>query len=219
VHDNLDIVRMAGGKNLLFVTSNDVTVIDGFVTIEFVAGADNPTIHAIEIIAFITPPAPISPPIAAPTPNIEVPTAVVPAATAPVNAPNPTVTTPVTVPVLAPITIPTTSDVNAPGTRINVGGGQYIDVAGNVWIADAYFNKKGKVFNSCANGVIIDIANTIEDAFYCLSRYFPQSTTTPPFLYEIPIPTTPVPTSQYEVRLHFVESVRPYLSKWNNFCV
>ena len=86
--DKLDIVAAAGSARKLYVVSVPTTVLDGFATIEFIAGVDNPSINAIEVLSLstgipvgpvmapakvpvaspVTPPkaGPMAPPIAAP---------------------------------------------------------------------------------------------------------------------------------------------------------
>ena len=87
--------------------------------------------------------------------------------------------------------VPPSSDTPA-GIRINAGGGQYFDPAGNVWKDDAYFNS-GQGTWDCPKA----IANTDNDYLYCTYRWFNQAQ---PYLYQIP-----VPNGNYNVRLHFAE--------------
>jgi len=76
-----------------------------------------------------------------------------------------------------------------PGIRINAGGGDYTDSAGNLWQADDYFTAGNtSLFN-------VPIAGTVEDTLYQTERY--QNT----FGYEIP-----VDNGTYTVNLHFAEN-------------
>jgi Malectin domain len=176
--DNLDIVKAAGGAFAAYVVPAQTTVSDGFATIELVAVVENPMITAIEIIK-LPAPTPVAPPVAPPV-------------AAPILAP-------VTVPTNAPPT-PTTSALTANAiARINAGGGQFVDAAGNTWIADNYFGGKGASYASCP----AIVANTADDELYCTNRWFAPKSDTPPFVYQIPVS---VP-GQYEVRLHFSELV------------
>jgi Malectin domain len=145
-------------------------------------------------------PAPTAP-ITAPTAPIPAPTAPIPAPTAPIpapTAPNPApVSPPVVPPPNAPITPPTAPTATAI-ERINAGGGQFADAAGNTWIADNYFGGKGAGFGSCP----AIVANTVDDELYCTNRWF-ASWDSPPFVYQIPVSVAGL----YEVRLHFAELV------------
>jgi Malectin domain len=176
VANNLDIFQTVGSNTALVIATRQ-SISDGAVTIELVQKVGEPFISAIEVVQVL--PSPIPLPVPAPVP---------------VAIPLPTPT--------SPNTVPTTNILVA--TRINVGGSQYVDTLGNVWMGDAYFEKKGKVFNICTSA-IVPIVNTVEDGLYCTSRYFQKSTTLPPFQYQIPIPTTS--TAQFNVRLHFMDSV------------
>jgi Malectin domain len=90
----------------------------------------------------------------------------------PVPAPTPA---PPTAPI-APPTAPTSTAV----VRINVGGDQFIDTAGNTWIADNYFGGKGASYGSCP----AIVANTLDDDLYCTNRWF-GPWHGPPFVYSI----------------------------------
>jgi Malectin domain len=109
------------------------------------------------------------------------------------SAPTP-VASPIAPPVASPVATPPTS---AAATRINVGGDQLIDTAGNTWIADNYFGGKGVVYDVCPKAV----ANTADDNLYCKNRWFAPWDGAP-FVYQIP-----VPNGDYNVRLHFAELV------------
>ncbi|MEQ9626250.1 malectin domain-containing carbohydrate-binding protein, partial [Coleofasciculus chthonoplastes] len=85
-------------------------------------------------------------------------------------------------------------DVNAAppvptDVRINVGGGNYTDTQGNLWLADTYFTNGN---TSSTNG---SINGTVEDTLYQTDRY--QNS----FGYDIP-----VTNGTYTVNLHFAET-------------
>ena len=96
----------------------------------------------------------------------------------------------------APVPAPTPGGTAI--TRINAGGGQFVDAAGNTWIADNYFGGKGTSYGSCPAVV----ANTVDDELYCTNRWFAPSDG-PPFVYQVPVSAAGL----YEVRLHFAELV------------
>jgi chitodextrinase/gamma-glutamylcyclotransferase (GGCT)/AIG2-like uncharacterized protein YtfP len=89
-------------------------------------------------------------------------------------------------------------DVSTPGgtvatdIRVNCGGGQYTDGAGNVWAADTGFNtgKKGSTREA--------IANTTDDTLYKTERWDRYSA--PDLAYSFD-----VPNGDYQVNLHFAE--------------
>lgn len=75
-----------------------------------------------------------------------------------------------------------------PAIRINAGGGDYTDVNGNLWQADAYFDG-GQIFTTTA-----DIFQTEDDALYQTERWNQNLS------YDIPIDN-----GNYSVNLHFAE--------------
>jgi len=82
--------------------------------------------------------------------------------------------------------------------RINCGGGDSLDSAGNLWAADQYFeNNGGTHFSwSCANTPDIE-------PYYCSERNWNKwHGHAQPYAYEIPVPNGPV-----QVDLHFAEIV------------
>ena len=122
--DNLDIVAAAGGVPNLYVVSILTTVSDGFLTIEFIVGTQNPSINAIEILS---PPTdgPVAPPVTIP------------------------VATPTIVPTTAPVTPSVSIRINSGGgllqdslgrpwiaDKYSTTGGKYLfcpaDIAGTV---------------------------------------------------------------------------------------
>jgi hypothetical protein len=69
--NNLDVVAVAGGKNIAYVAIVPINVADGAVTIELVAQVENPFISAIEVVRL-----PNNSPVAvAPEPPAAAPTA------------------------------------------------------------------------------------------------------------------------------------------------
>src|SRR5690606_22656733 len=78
--------------------------------------------------------------------------------------------------------------------RINSGGGAFTDSQGRTWQADQYFNV-GNVHTTNQA-----IANTVDDALYQSERW--DASTAPEMAYSLPLPS-----GQYQVRLHFAELV------------
>lgn len=79
--------------------------------------------------------------------------------------------------------------------RVNAGGGAYADPSGNIWEADdshKYYNG-GTGTWACPQ----TIANTSNPNLYCTYRWYNLAQ---PYLYQIP-----VPSGNYQVRLHFAE--------------
>lgn len=105
-----------------------------------------------------------------------------------------------TVPSMAPTSAPI--PVTDPGQaviRINAGGDDYIDSAGNIWSADRYVvNFHGQDYTDCFQ----PITGTIDDTIYCCHRWFAVWTGSP-YVYNVPVTSTGI----YEVRLHFAEIV------------
>lgn len=92
VIDNLDIFRDAPGQNVPYIVTMNTVVNDGFITIDFVAGINDPQINAIEVFRVglsKLPTSPTVPPL--PTPNSRAPAAA-----------------PFSVPVARPVRPPTT---------------------------------------------------------------------------------------------------------------
>jgi chitodextrinase len=79
--------------------------------------------------------------------------------------------------------------------RVNAGGAQYTDGAGNTWAADTGFNT-GKVSTA---GVGTDISGTADDALYERQRF--DEPAAPELAY-----TFPVPNGDYSVSLLFSEN-------------
>jgi hypothetical protein len=112
---NVDIFRAAPGKDVPYIVTLDTFVTDGAITIEFVAGINDPQINAIEVL---TAGAPKSTPVAVP---------IAPPVTVPVKQP------PVVIyPTAAPLALPPNSQpVPVPPTGtfkdifINCGGKSY----------------------------------------------------------------------------------------------
>jgi hypothetical protein len=88
VIDNIDIFRAAPGKDVPYIVTLNTFVTDGAITIEFVAGINDPQINAIEVLIAG---APKSTPVAVP---------IAPPVTVPVKQP------PVAVPIARPVTVP-----------------------------------------------------------------------------------------------------------------
>jgi Malectin domain len=189
VVEKLDVVRASGGPNVAYVISvKNVTVRDGFASIEFVNGKENPFISAIEVIQqFIT---------ANP-------------AVAPVSKKEPTTAPKITSkPAKAPSISGTHTNASSgiAMVRINAGGAEVIDVEGNTWTKDQYFGGKGLVYAapSCPNS---SIANTVNDKLYCEHRWFGPWDIAPK-AYNIPVSkSNNVSQQMYDVRLHFAEIV------------
>jgi hypothetical protein len=62
---NLDIVQAAGGSSTAYVVPVQTSVLDGSVTVAFVAVVENPMITAIEVLK-LSAPTPVAPPVASP---------------------------------------------------------------------------------------------------------------------------------------------------------
>ena len=104
-------------------------------------------------------------------------------------------------PFLAPTVAPTTAPFPGQAAiRINAGGDEYIDFAGNTWLADKYVvNYHGQDYTDCSQPV----NSTTDDSIYCSHRWFAVWTGFP-YVYNIPVTSAGV----YEIRLHFAEIVR-----------
>jgi chitodextrinase len=89
----------------------------------------------------------------------------------------------------------TSAPVNAPATviRVNTGGGQFTDTAGQVWSADTGFNGGSTVNVSNA------ISGTTDDSLYQSERWDPD--TAPELAYAFT-----VPNGNYTVKLYFAET-------------
>ena len=89
--------------------------------------------------------------------------------------------------------------------RINAGGeSEYIDTSGVSWGADNWYGDKGRrtTPSECTKAIF----NTTDDILYCSNRFYPTTTVSPPYRYNIPIPYP----AWYEIRLHFAETVRGF---------
>ncbi|MCW1922902.1 malectin domain-containing carbohydrate-binding protein [Luteolibacter arcticus] len=83
-----------------------------------------------------------------------------------------------------------------PAVRVNVGGGEYTDSLGNVWVEDSGFFNMGQ---TATNGSI-PIAGTEEDSLYRSERYDGS-----PDGADLEF-STDVANGRYEVKLHFAET-------------
>jgi glucose/arabinose dehydrogenase/predicted nucleic acid-binding protein len=88
-----------------------------------------------------------------------------------------------------------TSFAQQPHIYINAGGPEVIDLAGNTWIADTYYNTGGKYETA------LPIANAFEERLYQTERY--ALATGEELKYEIP-----VLNGNYNISLHFAEIYR-----------
>ncbi|MCK5738445.1 FG-GAP repeat protein, partial [bacterium] len=80
------------------------------------------------------------------------------------------------------------------GARINAGGGQYTDVAGNMWTADQTYSEDGFGYVGGYNYAVSEgITNTEDDPLYQTERYGMTS-----YKFDVPL-------GQYNVALHFAE--------------
>ena len=82
-----------------------------------------------------------------------------------------------------------TQNINTQSIRINVGGDEYIDNSGLIWIEDDFYNG-GNAVNSAAN-----VNGTSDDTLYATNRYARD------LKYSIP-----VSNGSYKVKLYFAES-------------
>ena len=189
VLNDFDIFRDAPGKNIPEVTTSNVFVTDGTITIDFVNVTGDPSINGIEIIYTGGGVVPSAPAVIAPT---KTPTKV------PTKVPS---TSPTKVPSIAPDTAPVaaptpTSDVVV--SRINCGSTTSVTMNNVTWSPDQYFaSGRTYVAGICTNA-------TAANSIYCSSRYFQISRGTP-FRYNIPVPYN---NTSYQVLLHFAEQVR-----------
>ncbi len=87
--------------------------------------------------------------------------------------------------------------------RVNAGGeSEYVDSSGVSWGADEWYGDKGR--RTTPSECTIAIFNTTDDILYCSNRFYPTTTVSPPYRYNIPI----LYPAWYEIRLHFAETVR-----------
>jgi Malectin domain len=221
VIDNLDVFHAAPGLNVPYILSMNTVVNDGFITIEFVAGINDPQINAIEVFRFgrsKAPNTPNAPPLAAPN--------FVPAATTPLSVPvarplRPPVTK---FPTAAPLVLPPHSQpVPVPPAGsfkdiiINCGGTFLISKVSpvnrekssnskqnhvSILLGPLYLDASGLRYwaednfffgGSTYSMSSIPISNTVDDPIY-------QSERNGDFSYEVP-----VPVGTYEVNIHLAE--------------
>jgi len=105
---------------------------------------------------------------------------------------------PVSVPVAAPVSSPTSPADYA--VRINVGGEEYTDTEGNLWLADA-----ASIGQIHGIGCVGDaISETVDDELYCANRWFSlANSNNSPYIYTVPVDLE----GDYTVRFHFAETV------------
>jgi hypothetical protein len=88
-----------------------------------------------------------------------------------------------------------TAFAQQPPIYINTGGPEVIDLAGNTWIADTYYNT-GVTYETA-----LPIANAFEESLYQTERF--DLATGAELKYEIP-----VLNGDYNISLHFAEIYR-----------
>lgn len=195
--DNVDIVELAGGQFKGTQLARKTFVLDGVLTLEFIALKGNAAISGLQVLKTNNSVDPVPTPISTIAPVTSSPVEPQPTETGapgtlepvetakPIAAPLPSTAPVVTVPPVA--TTPT--DVSFEPILINTGGGAFTDLLGRQWDQDKHFTG-GSTFERSR-----PISNTEDDILYTSERYGTFS-----YRFEIPVAT-------YEVILHFAETI------------
>ncbi len=166
---DLDVFKLAGGRDIALDYTFGVDVSDGQLAIDFVAKKDAPKVNAIAVVA-------VPPPTSTPTPtptNTATPTATrtfTPTATFTVT-PTPTRTSTFTVtPTNSPTFTPSPTPVY--DVAVNLGGGVYTDGSGKAWQADRAWSAGGWGWvDGFTYQVTRPIAGTDDDPLYQSERF------------------------------------------------